>query len=148
MGYTSAAQAGLAHLTAFTPNMLLTCRRAGNPWQSPVCWSGTRGLAFAWGPCCSPRRATRLVCPSCMLVNGTRWWDGVRTRAHSRSLSFLSPSLSLSPSHKHRLPESSECDVTRSVQEAGGWWVGGVVVVIEEEGWGVSLSQEANEAVC
>lgn len=104
-----------AYLTAFTPNMLLTCRRAGNPLQSPVCLSGTRGLVFAWGPCCSPRRATRLVCPSCMLVNGTRWC------AHKGSLTFTLP---LPPSHKHGLPESSVCDVTRSIQEAGGWWGG------------------------
>lgn len=105
------------YLRAFMLNILLTCRRACNPWRSPVC---SRGPAFAWGPCCSPRRATRLACPSCMLVNGTRRWDGVRTRAHSHSLSFL---LSL-PVTNTRLPDSSVCDVTRSIQEAGGWWGG------------------------
>lgn len=91
----SAAQAGepacLAVLSAFAQNMLLTCRRAGNPWRSPVCLNGTRGLLFSWGLCCSPRRAKHLVCPSCMLVNGTRQWDSVRTRAHSHSHSLSLP---------------------------------------------------------
>lgn len=76
---------------AFTPSPLLTCRRADNLWPNPVCWSGTPALVFAGGPCCSLRRATRWVCPSCMLVNGTRQWDGVRTLAHSHSLSLSLP---------------------------------------------------------
>lgn len=68
------------------PNTLLTCRRGGNPWRSPVCLNGDQGPVSAWGPCCSPRRATRLVCPSCALVSGGRRRDGVRTRARSHSL--------------------------------------------------------------
>lgn len=98
-----------------TPNTLLTCRRGGNPWRSPVCLNGDPAPVSAWGPCCSPRRATRLVCPSCALVSGGRRWDGVRTRARSHSLC-----LPLSLSHKHGLPESGGRDVTRSIQEAGG----------------------------
>lgn len=49
-------------------------------------------------------------------------WDSmVGWRAHTGSLTFTLP---LPPSHKHGLPESSVCDVTRSVQEAGVQWGG------------------------
>ncbi len=44
--------------------------------------------------------------------------DGGMACAHGGSLTFTL--LPLPPSHKHELPQSSVCDVTRSVQEAGG----------------------------
>lgn len=42
----------------------------------------------------------------------------VGRRAHTDSLTFTLP---LPSSHKHGLPESCACDVTRSIQEAGSW---------------------------
>lgn len=56
------------------------------------------------------------------ILNAGQWNSMVGWRAHTGSLTFTL--LPLPPSHKHGLPESSVCDVTRSVQEAGGWWGG------------------------
>lgn len=75
---TSAAQAGEpARLPVYLSDRLhnnqalLTCHRACSPWPSLVCSGGTQGPVSSGGPCCSPQHATRLACPSCLLVNGT-----------------------------------------------------------------------------
>lgn len=67
-----------------------------------------------------------------------QWDSTVGRRAHTQAPSH---SLSLSlPVTNTGLPESSACDVTRSVQEAGGWWGGEwkLVMVMEEEEGGVA----------
>lgn len=55
------------------------------------------------------------------ILDAGQWDSTVGRRAHTGSLAFTLP---LPSSHKHGLPESSVCDVTRSVQEARGWWGG------------------------
>lgn len=81
----------------------------------------------AWSAWVGPRvsrspgvRAAHHGAPHAWFVHPGFWSMGLNGgTACTHGLTFTLP---LTPSHKHGLPESSACDVTRSVQEAGGCW--------------------------
>ncbi|KAK5894916.1 hypothetical protein CesoFtcFv8_011559 [Champsocephalus esox] len=74
-------------------------------------------------------------------------WDCVIETACAHGLTHIHSPLSL-PVTNTRQRESGVCDVTRSVQEAGGWWGGVAADGGGRVEGGLSLSQEAKGAVC
>ena len=77
-----------------------------------------------WDPGSRVRRGSVLLTTARHTLGLSILYSGRRDsmvgrRAHTGSITFTLP---LPPSHKHGLLQSSVCDVTRSIQEAGSWW--------------------------
>lgn len=93
-------------------------------------------------PCPPGVRAAHHGAPHAWFVHPVRWSVEVDVgMACAHELARIRSAF-LSLSHKHGLPESSGCDVTRSIQEAGGWWGGQQVMqqAVCVMGWGGSQS--------